>query len=445
MGDFLRTDDLGVVRSYTDSELKDRLEQCDRAIANMQGPNRPQNFRDQLIELQAVKAALLAEQELRQPGPALTVPRDGPLGGGFGGGSMVRAAGAYDLRGPGQSKQWADLFGTDGLRWEDKDSNFFSAVFSGRHHPGLIRASMTETVPSDGGFLVPSEQAAKIHAVSLENEIVQPRCYVQPMKSNSIKIPAMAIGSHASALMGGFTASYTSELGTISEADPKARSMELNAKKLTGLIRFSAELDADTPGGMSQIEVLCGRGLAWYRDKAFLKGTGAGEPLGILNASCVVEVAPEGGQGSTIIYENLTKMMSRMFAGSFRNSVWVAHQSTIPQLLSLAVPIGLGGTYIPVMQESNGEFKILTRPVLFTEKTEPLGTKGDIMLADFSQYVVGLRSEMRFETSIHVAFTTDELLSRIIERHDGQPLWDEALTLADGTTTVSPFVVLGAR
>lgn len=61
------------------------------------------------------------------------------------------------------------------------------------------------------------------------------------------------------------------------------------------------------------------------------------------------------------------------------------------------------------------------------------------MLVDFSQYVVGLRGEMRFDTSIHVGFTTDELYSGLIERHDGQ------LTLEDGTTTVSPFVVLGAR
>ena len=97
------------------------------------------------------------------------------------------------------------------------------------------------------------------------------------------------------------------------------------------------------------------------------------------------------------------------------------------------------------MTESNGQFSILTRPVIFTEKTETLGDKGDIMLADFSQYVVGLRSGMRFDTSVHVAFETDELLSRIIERHDGQPLWDSALTLEDGSTTVSPFVVLAER
>lgn len=384
-----------------------------------------------------------AEMEQRHPaaGPQT---KPGPQG------SETRttgtAGGGYELRSPGQSKKYRDLFGGDGYVWPDKDTNFFSAVFSGRMYPGLTIRAMTESVPSDGGFLVPSQTAANIHNVSLENEVVQPRAFVQPMRTNEIDIPAMAIGSHASALLGGFTASYTAEAGSISEHSPKARSMKLVAKKLTGLIRFSSELDADIPGGMSQIETICGRGLAWYRDKAFLKGTGAGQPLGILNAACLVTVAKESGQkAGTIVYENLCKMMSRMFAGSFKNSVWVCHQSTIPQLLSLSLAIGVGGSAIPVMTESNGEFRILTRPVLFTEKVEPLGSKGDVMLADFSQYVVGLRNEMRFDSSIHVAFETDEILSRIIERHDGQPLWSEALTLADGATTVSPFVVLAER
>ena len=362
-------------------------------------------------------------------------------------GSMGRGCGGpYSLVGPDESKDYRAMFGNEGYQWPDKDTNFFQAAFSGRYHPGLIRAAMTESIPSSGGFLVPQEQSARIHAVSLENEIVQPRCYVQPMNSESIKIPAMVIGDHSTALFGGFTASYVAEAGTINEADPKARAMELKAKKLTGLIRFTSELNADTPGGMSQIETLCGKGLAWYRDKAFLKGVGAGTPLGILNANCMIEVSKESGQlADTIIYQNLTNMMARMFAGSFQNSIWVCHQTTIPQLLTLSLAVGAGGDHIPVMTESNGQFKMLTRPVLFTEKTEVLGDKGDIMLCDFSQYVVGLRSEMRFDTSIHVHFTTDELLSRIIERHDGQPLWDSALTLEDGSTTVSPFVVLEAR
>jgi HK97 family phage major capsid protein len=354
----------------------------------------------------------------------------------------------HELRGPGQAKDYESLFGTrGGYEWPDKDCNFFQAVFSGRHHPGLtIRASMNETVPSSGGFLVPSQTAAGIHNVALESEIILPRAFVQPMTSNEIKIPAMAIGSHASALMGGFTASYTAESGTINEANPKTRTMTLMAKKLTGMLRFTSELTADIPGGEGQIIEMCGKGLGWYRDTGFFSGTGAGQPLGILNSPCLVTVAKETGQKAfTICYENLTKMMARMYAGSFKNSIWIAHQSCIPQLLTLSLAVGVGGSAIPVMSETNGQFNMLTRPVIFTEKTPALGNKGDILLVDLSQYVVGLRSEIRFDTSIHVAFATDEILARLIARYDGQPLWSEALTLADGATTVSPFVTLADR
>jgi len=430
-----------------DYDAKEKIKKLAASIVNIEakatsegrGPTREE------AGLKAEMQGSISELTKSLPEPALTVVQNGPLGGG---GGFQATQGGYALRSPVEAKSYKNLYGQDGYDWPDKDYNFFQAVFSGRHHPGLTIRAMTESVPSDGGFLVPGETSELIHNVSLENEIVMPRCFVQPMKSNEIKIPAMAIGSHASALMGGFSASYTAEEGEIDEADPKTRSMELNCKKLTGLIKFSNELAADIPGGESQIITICGKGLSFYRDKAFLKGTGAGEPLGILNAPCLVEVDKETGQGAaTIIYENLTKMMSRMYAGSFKNSVWVCHQTAIPQLLSLSLSVGLGGNAIPVMTESNGEFRILTRPVVFTEKVETLGSKGDIMLADFSQYVVGLRSEMRFDTSIHAgtAFATDMMLARLIERHDGQPLWNEALTLADGTTEVSPFVVLGER
>lgn len=379
-----------------------------------------------------------------QPERPLTVPMNGPVSGASYHSAINKL---YALKNPRDKKGYYDLFGNTGYQWQDRETTFFDAVFSGRHHPGLIRNSgMNETVPSDGGFLVPVEYAQQIHSVSLENEIIMPRCFVQPMASNTCNIPAMNIGDHSASLYGGFTASYTGEAGTITENNPKTRNMELNAKKLTGLLRFSSELASDVPGGFNQIINICGKGLGFYRDKAFLKGSGSGEPLGILNAPCLIEVAKETGQAAdTVIYENLTKMMAAMYAGGFANSVWICHQSTIPQLLQLTIAVGTGGEHIPVLKENNGQFSILTRPVIFTEKTEKLGDKGDIVLADLSQYVVGLRSEMRFDLSIHAHFTTDEQLARLIERHDGMPLWGESLTLEDGSTKVSPFVTLAAR
>jgi hypothetical protein len=75
---------------------------------------------------------------------------------------------------------------------------------------------------------------------------------------------------------------------------------------------------------------------------------------------CTIQVAKETGQGKTIVYENLAKMMSRMFAGSFGNSVWVCHQTTIPQLLQLSLAVGTGGAPVPVLNQANGQFTMLT-------------------------------------------------------------------------------------
>jgi len=411
------------------------------AHASLQGRNL--SAEETKIKRELLKEAENLSLELPSGGPVTLQGIQDPYG------QRVTSSEGFELRSPGQSKDYRSLFGSrdEGYRWKDRSIDYFSAVMSGRHHPDLLTRSMNETAPSDGGFLVPVEYAQQIHAVSLENELVMPRCYVQPMKSNECHIPAMAIGSHSTSLYGGFVASYVDEAGSINEASPKTRSMTLNARKLTGLVRLSNELAADMTGGVDQIVQICGKGLSWYRDRSFLKGSGAGEPLGIMNSGCLITVSAEDGQPTnTVNYTNLTKMFARMYSGGFKNSCWIVHQTCLPQLLTLSITIGAAGDHIPVMREDgSGGYTILTRPVLITEKTEKLGDQGDIIFCDLSQYVVGLRQGMRFDLSPHVHFSTDETLARLIERHDGQPLWSEALTLEDGVTTVSPFITLQAR
>jgi len=260
------------------------------AHASLQGRNL--SAEETKIKRELLKEAENLSLELPSGGPVTLQGIQDPYG------QRVTSSEGFELRSPGQSKDYRSLFGSrdEGYRWKDRSIDYFSAVMSGRHHPDLLTRSMNETAPSDGGFLVPVEYAQQIHAVSLENELVMPRCYVQPMKSNECHIPAMAIGSHSTSLYGGFVASYVDEAGSINEASPKTRSMTLNARKLTGLVRLSNELAADMPGGVDQIVQICGKGLSWYRDRSFLKGSGAGEPLGIMNSGCLITVSAEDGQ-----------------------------------------------------------------------------------------------------------------------------------------------------
>ena len=83
--------------------------------------------------------------------------------------------------------------------------------------------------------------------------------------------------------------------------------------------------------------------------------------------------------------------------------------------------------------------------MIFTEKVPVLGTVGDIMLCDFSQYSIGLRAEVSLDRSQHVGFTRDTTYYRATLRADGRPTWPSAMTPKNGGDTLSPFVTLATR
>ena len=90
--------------------------------------------------------------------------------------------------------------------------------------------------------------------------------------------------------------------------------------------------------------------------------------------------------------------------------------------------------------------KIYTRPVLPIEQCATLGTVGDIILADLSQYLLIEKGGIKTASSIHVQFLTDETAFRFVYRVNGQPVWNSALTPFKGTSnTLSPFVALATR
>jgi len=78
------------------------------------------------------------------------------------------------------------------------------------------------------------------------------------------------------------------------------------------------------------------------------------------------------------------------------------------------------GSWFPVLRDgARGGFEMLGLPVLFTEKVPAFSSQGDVLLADFSQYAVGLRKEMTLDLSKHLYFDSDETAFRSILRADG--------------------------
>lgn len=233
--------------------------------------------------------------------------------------------------------------------------------------------------------------------------------------------------------------------------DPQFRQVTLTAQKAAILAEASVELLEDAANFQGQLVTGFAESMRVGLDTAFLHGTGAGMPMGILNSPCLVTVNAESGQAAdTIVAPNIRKMLSRMLAGSFNRSVWIAHPSTLEALLNLNVIFesggsAVGGQILEVFRQDGDNWRLYGRPVRFTECANELGDVGDIILADLSYYAVGLRREAGIETSNAPGWTRFAQNFRFYMRVAGLPLLDAPVTPVRGTGTLSPFIALAAR
>ncbi len=311
-----------------------------------------------------------------------------------------------------------------------------------------IRNAFSSTVPSEGGFLIPETLRSEILRVSLESGIIRSRARVIPMESLTVPFPAIDATSNVSSVFGGVVCYWTEEGATLTASSAAFSQIALKASKLTAYCEVPNELIADSVGSFEAfISQIMPEAMAFYEDDAFINGTGAGEPLGFTKGTAMVSVDKEAGQpADSIMWENIVKMYARMLPTSHSRAVWLASIDTFPELATMALNVGVGGSAVWLNNGVEGPAAtILGRPVIFTEKLPVLGDAGDICFIDPGFYLIGDRQVMSAMSSPHYAFASDKTAFRIIERLDGRPWLNSAVTPKNGGSPLSPFVRIAAR
>jgi HK97 family phage major capsid protein len=300
---------------------------------------------------------------------------------------------------------------------------------------------------SQGGFLVPEIYRAELLEIALETSVVRPRATVLPMTTDSLKIPFVNDTSHASSVYGGVIAYWTAEAAAKTATKPTFGQLELTPHKLAGLTYASNELLADSAIALEpMIRRMFGTAWGYYEDDAFINGTGAGQPLGILNCGCLKSVFRN--TANRVHYEDIAEMYQSMLPASLPYSVWVIHPNVLAELIELGSgnAADASGKILIWQPDAKGaiQLTLLGRPVILTEKCQGLGTTGDIYFCDFRYYLIGDRQSITIDASTHVAFTTDETAWRFVVRVAGQCWPQTTLTTRYGGHTFSPFVVLNS-
>ena len=313
-------------------------------------------------------------------------------------------------------------------------------------------AGRGETDPSAGGFPVQVDFAQTILQRIYDMGEVSSRVFRLNISTNAngIKIPGIDETSRVTgSRWGGVQAYWLGEGDPIGASRPKFRLIELDLKKLGALWYVTDELLQDASMLTGIANEAFAQELTFTLEDSVLRGTGAGQPQGIFNSAALIQVAAEKGQATkTIVYQNLLNMWARMWARSRLNAVWFINQDVEPQLYAVNQVIGTAGVpvYLPPGGISEKPYATLFgKPVIPIEYCNTLGTPGDIILADLSQFVMVDKNAMQQMSSIHVRFVTDEMTFRITYRVDGQSIWQAPLTPYQGTNTKSPFITLAQR
>lgn len=327
---------------------------------------------------------------------------------------------------------------------------FFKAVKSAALAPYNIdprlqslkaASGLNEAVPSQGGFLVPSQVASGILQNMYKVGTVLSLFAPTPVEGNGMIWNVIAETSRADgSRMGGVAGYWLAEAGDKTASKPAFRQLEVKLNKLAALCYATDELleDASALGAWLASEVP--NELRFMAEDAIINGNGVGKPLGIL-ASGSLKSATRTDASEIDPYD-----LGRMWAGRYNGAndyVWLVNPTTFPQLVNLSV--GNLPVFLPPGGVSGLPYgSIFGRPVYETEYNPALGTLGDILLVSPSQYkAIHKGSGVQAASSIHVSFTSDQTCYRFVYRVGGAPLWYTTLTGKD-SQTYSPFVALAA-
>jgi len=240
---------------------------------------------------------------------------------------------------------------------------------------------MAESEDSQGGFLVPEQWASEIYHAALEGAIVRPRATVfGNIKGNSLKVRKFHESDRSSSIFGGITFSWVAEAGekVTAISKPAIGECELNLHKLVGSCFASNELEDDVGTLGEFMKLAFGQAIRFIEDDYFINGNGVGQPLGILNANCLIPVPRQAN--NAIDWRDIGRMVCRLFPQSLDNAVWLINPNALNELFEATSPAIQQVTILNLSEK-----KLWGIPFIITEKCQPLGTMGDIILACFSQ------------------------------------------------------------
>ena len=298
-------------------------------------------------------------------------------------------------------------------------SNAYKEDFS-RHLRGKIPIHnvLSESTDADGGYLVPEEFEQDIVTGLDAANVIRSIAKVITTR-NDRKIPVS---------VGHSVATWTAENAAFTESNPTFGQKEIDAYKLTDLIRISVELLQDTAFPLEQyIANEFARAFGIAEEQAFCVGTGSGQPTGIFTANGGT-VGVTAAANNAITADELINLVYVLKAPYRRNAKFLMNDATISAIRKLKDG---NGVYLWQPSLQAGEPDKLLGYDLYTSPYAPTMAAGAYTVAfgDFQNYWIGDRAGRTVQRLNELYATNGQIGYVATERVDGKVILAEGIQL----------------
>lgn len=252
--------------------------------------------------------------------------------------------------------------------------------------------------------------------------------------------------SAAGTVAGGVVAHWTKEAAALQKSHPKLLRVKYELSKLTAL-SYATDEQLEDFGATADLFIdSFAKAMVQAQIKGFMSGTGLDEPKGMLSANSLVAINRK--TAGTVSAEDILAMAGRTIPSLDLDYVWMIHPDLKEKLPLLNVKANANDTishllFMPAGGLSGRQYDtLLGKPIIYNEYCSAIGTKGDVMLVNLSEYARIIKGGLKMDQSIHVEFLTDQVAFRAIQRVNGAPKRDVKLKLNNSTIDRSSFIAL---
>lgn len=282
----------------------------------------------------------------------------------------------------------------------------------------LVHNVLSVGVDADGGYLVPEEFEKQIVDGLKEANVV--RTLAKTITTQAERKIPVAVGHSV--------AQWTEENAAYTESNPTFGQKQIDAYKLTDLIRVSTELLQDSAFALEPyIREEFVRAFGVAEEEAFCVGNGTKQPTGIFTANGG-EVGVTTAGATAITVDELISLIYSLKSPYRRNAKFFMHDSTVALIRKLK---DNNGAYLWQPSVQAGEPDRLLGYPLYTSPYVPQVKAGALAVAfgDFKNYWIADRSGRTVQRLNELYAGNGQVGFIATERVDGKVILPEGIKL----------------